>query len=123
MVWPEYVIPAHCYARSCSWNVNRSRPAFSGASMWSRGESTRPRGLAPGAAPTHEHPLTHCSYTDPRTPTNTLLLHRCRSEVKISLAGLRPGIIYRVWVVGVSFDGVRGAPSQVFFFVVVSDVG
>ena len=33
-------------------------------------------------------------------------------EVRVALRGLRPGMVYRVWVVGVSKEGVRGAKSE-----------
>jgi hypothetical protein len=36
-------------------------------------------------------------------------------EVRVSLRGLRPGMVYRVWVVGVSKEGVRGAKSEAIF--------
>ena len=36
--------------------------------------------------------------------------------VQLSLSGLRPGMVYRVQIVGISSDGVRGAPSMVIFY-------
>ena len=36
-------------------------------------------------------------------------------EVRVALRGLRPGMVYRVWVVGVSKKGVRGAKSEAIF--------
>lgn len=39
--------------------------------------------------------------------------------VQLSLSGLRPGMVYRLQIVGISSDGVRGAPSMVFFLSLV----